>query len=588
MIRDNKKKRILLVTGLKDKNKSYLKKPLVATGIECIKYLDNDFINSEVIILKTHWKKENLSKNFSYINNIYNNYLMEITHFLNKIHKVNYSLDYWKVIIGPWLKRFIFIVYDRLYNIKLIKKKYHISYVKINNYSEKDFLFNDYNDLDYKFETDEWNNIVYDQIIKSLKYFRVKKFNKIENNSNLIKKNNNLLSIFFFWVNKFFFSLFVKKNNSLFINTYFSKAELLLLQLKLRQIPFFPEEYIKLKFKKNIQFRVKKNKKKRDTFGLVLDSIIFKHFPKIYLEGYKKTIKFIDTLSWPKKPRFIFSSNSFFNDDVFKIYLAEQKRRYHTKMISGQHGGGFFSSKYYFNQDLQFDVSDFVLTWGFKNKFSKKFVPMFNFLTANKNLNPNYMNNHNLLFIDYEFPRFSVGLGIGMFQDKKHLELLEDRFVFFKKINNSVLNSTIVKSYPTDHGWCTKARFYDRGIKCKFSSRDDNFLKLLNSSKICVTNLNSTTFLQSLNLNHPTVIFFNKNIDLMNKEFSLSLKALEKVGIVFYTPEQAANHINLIWNSVDSWWNSKKVQDAVNFFCNKYSKRSNNKVNDLHNFFKDL
>ena len=122
MIRDNKKQRVLLVTALKDKNKLYLKKPLVATGVECIKYLDNDFINSEVIILKTHWKKENLSKKFSYINNIYNNYLIEISHFLNKIHKVNYSVDYWKVIIGPWLKRFIFIVYDRVQNIKLIKK----------------------------------------------------------------------------------------------------------------------------------------------------------------------------------------------------------------------------------------------------------------------------------------------------------------------------------------------------------------------------------------------------------------------------------------------------------------------------------
>lgn len=585
MIRDNKKQRVLLVTALKDKNKLYLKKPLVATGVECIKYLDNDFINSEVIILKTHWKKENLSKKFSYINNIYNNYLIEISHFLNKIHKVNYSVDYWKVIIGPWLKRFIFIVYDRVQNIKLIKKKYNISYVKINNYLEKDFLFNDYNDFDYKTHTDEWNNIIYDQIIQCLKYFKVKKFNKIENDSNLIKKKINLLSILFFGINKFF-SLFVKKNDGFFINTYFSKVQLLLLHLKLRQIPFFPEEYIKLKFKKNIQFRIKKNKKKRDTFGLVLDSIIFKHFPKIYLEGYKKTIKFIDSLSWPTTPRFIYSSNSFFNDDVFKIYLAEQKRRYHTKMISGQHGGGFFSSKYYFNQDLQFDISDFVLTWGFEKKFSDKFVPMFNFLKANKYVKKNYMNNNYLLFIDYEFARFSAGLGIGMFQDKKHLELLEDRFIFLKKISNSVRNSTIVKLFPTDNGWCTKKRYDDRGIKCKFSFRDDSFLKLLNSSKICVTNLNSTTYLQSLNLNHPTVIFFNKNIDLVNEEFSLSLKALKKVGIFFNTPEEAANHINLIWNSIDSWWNSKKVQDTVNFFCNKYSKKSNNKVNDLNNFFK--
>jgi putative transferase (TIGR04331 family) len=587
MIRGNKKQRVLLVTALKDKNKSYLKKPLVATEIGCIKYLDIDFINSDVIILKNHLKKENLSKNFSYINNIYNNYLIEMSHFLNKIHKVNYSLDYWKVIIGPWLKHFIFIVYDRLQNIKLIKKKYGISHVKIKNYLEKDFLFNDYNDFDSKNHTDQWNNIIYDQIIQSLKYFKVKKFNQIENNDSLIKKKINLLSILFLGVNKFF-SLFVRKNNSFFINTYLSKPKLLLLQLKLKQIPFFPEEFIKLKFKKNIQFRLKKNKNNRDTFELVLDSIILKHFPKIYLEGYKETIKLIDTLSWPTKPRFIYSSNSFFNDDVFKIYLAEQKRRNNTKIISGQHGGGYFSSKYFFIQDLQLDISDFILTWGFKKKFSDKFVPMFNFLNANKYKKKNYMNNNNLLFIDYELSRFSNRLGISMFQDKKHLELLEDRFVFLKKISNNILNSTIVKLYPTDYGWCTKERFYDRGVKCKFSSRGESFLKLLNSSKICVTNLNSTTYLQSLNLNHPTVIFFNKNIELTNEEFSLSLKVLKKVGIFFNTPEEAANHINLIWNSIDSWWSSKKVQNAVNFFCNKYSKRSNNKVNDLNNFFKDF
>jgi putative transferase (TIGR04331 family) len=213
---------------------------------------------------------------------------------------------------------------------------------------------------------------------------------------------------------------------------------------------------------------------------------------------------------------------------------------------------------------------------------------MFNFLKVNKKTKLNYINNDNLLFIDYEFTRFPYGLGLGMFQDSKHLELLEDRFIFLKKINNSILNSTIVKMYPTDYGWSTKERYYDKQIKCKFASRNDNFLKLLNTSKICVTNINSTTYLQSLNLNHPTVVFFNKNIDLLNEEFLLSLKNLEKVGIVFFKPEEAANHVNLIWNSIDSWWNSKKVQNAVNYFCNKHSKRSNNKVNDLYNFFKKL
>lgn len=582
---EEKKKRILLVTSLKDKDKSFLKKPLLATNAGCIKYSEKDFINSDLIILKNHWKKKNLSKRFIYIDKIYKNYLIKIADFLNRTHKVNYSVYYWKIILGPWLRRFIFIIYDRWQNIRLIKKNFKITYVKINNYSEKDFLFNDYNDFDYKIHTDKWNNVIYHQIIQYLKYFNVKKFNTISQKNESIKKKN-LLSIFFFRISKFF-SLFVRNKDSFFIGTYFSKIDLLFLKLKLRQIPFFPEEFIKLKFKKNIKFRINKKKKYKDTFELILDSLILKNLPKIYLEGYKKTIKFINTLSWPKMPRFIYTSNSFFNDDVFKIYLAEKKRRYNTKLITGQHGGGFFTSKYYFNQDLQFDISDFVLTWGFKKKLSNKFVPMFNFLKVNKK-KLNYVNNDNLLFIDYEFTRFPYGLGLNMFQDSKHLELLEDRFIFLKKINKSILNSTIIKMYHTDYGWSTKERYYDKQIKCKFVSRNDNFLKLLNASKICVTNINSTIYLQSLNLNHPTVVFFNKNIDLVNEEFLLSLKNLEKVGIVFFKPEEAANHVNLIWNSADSWWNSKKVQNAVNYFCNKHSKRSNNKVNDLYNFFKKL
>jgi putative transferase (TIGR04331 family) len=140
--------------------------------------------------------------------------------------------------------------------------------------------------------------------------------------------------------------------------------------------------------------------------------------------------------------------------------------------------------------------------------------------------------------------------------------------------------------YPHDFGWDTKKRFNSNGIFCGFSKRNDSFFKLLNNSRLCVTNVDSTTYLQSLNFNFPTIIFFNKNISIMTEEFLRDLEVLKEVKVFFDTPDQAANHTNLVWDSVEEWWTTKKVQDAVNFFCDKYSKRSKNRINDLYNYFK--
>ena len=116
------KRRILLVTALKDKKKEYLKKPLIAISPGCIKYLDHDFYKSDLKILDNDLKKKSLSKYCRNINKLYNYYLNKLSIKLNENHKVQYSKDYWKVIIGPWLLYFISIVYERIRSVELAKR----------------------------------------------------------------------------------------------------------------------------------------------------------------------------------------------------------------------------------------------------------------------------------------------------------------------------------------------------------------------------------------------------------------------------------------------------------------------------------
>jgi putative transferase (TIGR04331 family) len=580
-----KEKRILLISRLKDKKKPYLKKPLLAINDGCIKYQDKDFLNSDLLIVKKYLKNNDIKKDFDYVQKIYNFFLVKISSQLNKTHKVNYPIEYWRVIIGLWLCRFIFIIYERLKSANYLKKNYKILFVKVANEKKKLYECIDTYEFENKIANhqDEWNNLIYEDIFKILEYFPIKKFNYSEN----IKKNFPISQICKDFLLNIIFNIssYLSKKKYFFIGTYLSFKELILLQFKLGQLPFFARENIrpKLKLNNNLRLWNTVNLKKK-SLKSILDILIPKYIPKIYLEGYESAIKFVEKLNWPKKPKFICSSISFYHDDIFKIYLAEQKLKNKTKFISMQHGGLYFTSKFFPFQIYQSEISDFFLTWGYKKKFSPKFVPIFNF--ANRYKKIYYKKKGKLLFINYEFPRFPYSVGSGLLTDSRNLKLLEDSFIFFKNLKYEVSNSTLIKLYPHDFGWDLTKRFNDNGIFCKFSNRNDNFFKLLNNSRLCVTNIDSTTYLQSLNLNFPTVIFFNKKVSFFTDDFLRDLKVLKKAKVFFDTPEQAAKQINFIWDSIENWWHSKLVQNAVNFFCEKYSKKSKNRVEDVYNYFK--
>ncbi len=53
-----------------------------------------------------------------YVEEIYEKYLKVLASNLNNCHNEDHSLKYWRVIIGPWLIKFIIVIYDRYLSIK--------------------------------------------------------------------------------------------------------------------------------------------------------------------------------------------------------------------------------------------------------------------------------------------------------------------------------------------------------------------------------------------------------------------------------------------------------------------------------------
>ena len=134
-----------------------------------------------------NYKIDSIDKNFSYLLEIYELLLETLSIKLNKIHNLNYSAQYWRIIIGPWLFEFISIIFYNWKVLEYINNNYSIKHVEIAKSKESKNYFKDYNDFSYSSMTDEFNNIVYTDLLKYFKNIKIKYF---FNNKKKITQSN--------------------------------------------------------------------------------------------------------------------------------------------------------------------------------------------------------------------------------------------------------------------------------------------------------------------------------------------------------------------------------------------------------------
>ena len=103
--------------------------------------------------------------------------------------------------------------------------------------------------------------------------------------------------------------------------------------------------------------------------------------------------------------------------------------------------------------------------------------------------------------------------------------------------------------------------------------------------RISISTYNATTFLETLSLNFPTIIFWDEEFSSISLDAKKFFSALESVGIFHKSPQSAAQKIIDIWDDIPAWWNSSDDQKVRRQFCNQYSKLSNSPVEDLLNVF---
>jgi putative transferase (TIGR04331 family) len=444
------------------------------------------------------------------------------------------------------------------------------------------------NEFSSLYVTDAWNHHIYSSIIKNftkIPFTEIKKnitknFNKNNSyfNLNFVKKK-----ILLFIEN--FFKFYIKKNNFFFINTYLPFKQEFFLKLLLKQIPIITLE-IENVINKKIDFDARKiidlKSKEYSGFESCIRTLIPENIPTIYLENYNSANDLVSNVCWPNKPKTIITGVNFHYDDIFKIWTAS-KVESKTELIIMQHGGSMGTAKFNSSLDHQIKIADKFITSGWRhdsNDWSNdqnKLYP-FGIIKNIRNENPSTNKKGNIFMFGSVFPRYSYAMGSYPASANQVIKHIHDQFSFVENISEKQFDRLRLRLFSPDWGWEQKKRWSDKFPRLKFSTQKiDSVYK---QARVCIMNYDSTTLIESLSRNIPTIVFLDPLIFTLHDRARIYFDEIFKFGILKNTPIDAANQLNIVWNHLEDWWCNKDLQYSVKYFCDYFA---NNKKENIFN-----
>ena len=155
-------------------------------GHWCCHYKQNSKRFFDDKILSHPWDKfATFQKDYKEIQKIYEASLLTMQEILNELFNKNYSLRYWRILIGPWLNAIISIYYEKKLLINKSKKIKKAKIIRF-KFKREDYIPNSTQDFIARTSSDEWNyyfflDILQNSLNEKFKFKEINLFLKPDN-----------------------------------------------------------------------------------------------------------------------------------------------------------------------------------------------------------------------------------------------------------------------------------------------------------------------------------------------------------------------------------------------------------------------
>lgn len=527
----------------------------------------------DAIVAPYHWDdRAKLYSDYQYLCGLHEQLLASLAAQLNQLHSVDHSLRYWRILIGPWLGWFTQVLFDRWESIHLAIASFDILETLCFAQPDAHLVPSDMATFISLSMRDDWNHHVYGQILKQFTSVKVvqqagRRAESLTSATRATPVGLRLKRALLQWYCNAM-SIAGNDSDAFFLNTYLPGRTELIFHLRFGQPPILWRTIAPVKVANNAAARQwVAAGESLSPFEMCARALIPAQIPTMYLEGYQQLIQQSAGLPWPKNPKLIWTSNSYWADDTFKAWAAAKVER-GTPLVIGQHGGGLGMNLFQFNEEHQIAICDRHLTWGWTEPGQVKLKPTGAFKLVGHRRHSAKKQTKALLVTDAG-PRYSWEQQ-SLYLASQWLDYFHDQCNFVSYLNQSIRQELIVRLYPYDFGWDQAARWRDRFPTLQVDRGQSNIATEILNSALIVGTVNSTAYLEAIILGVPTVIFWNPQRSELRASAVPYFEDLKRVGIFHESPESAAQHVNKIWDNINAWWETPELQAVLHRFTTRY------------------
>lgn len=576
---------MLLITT-SDQSRLEKNKEILFLGTWCVKEKYKSLWSKlDYQILNHHWDDPyQMEKDSRKIDDIYEKILDQLVLWLNNYHSLDWTNREWRIVIGPWLHKFIEISFDRWRSIESSNEKFDIKETVIANVNLEDIYTKSFSDLSKKSKTKDWNRNFYDLIIKYLDRIPY----RIDNDTKYKRKDfdNKKLKIknfSFFCLKKVIkFRLLMpllnilKKNDQIaIVDSYLNLKNIITLKIIFRSFPlgdYTPFKYFSLSNKDSLkrnEINLKLNT--LNQYEKFIADIIPRIIPSIYIEDLKKILNFSNKIALPKSPKLIITAVSIWHDEIFKIWAAKNINK-GSKLAILQHGGDYGYALVTPFEKHEEKISEQYFVWGWGKKDSNMINIPVHIVNKKDEAKFNQKGNITIVTNFLNENKYLSQIHSSWLHAKRSKRYTDNISGLIKSLYGEVKAKMILRKFPLDNSIPKNINQLLNQKKISLSNIKNMSIEL-NSSKITIFTYSSTPFLESMVLDRPCLLFYDEFLEPIREDAKEYFNFLIEVNIIHITIDSLKNHLVNIEDGIEKWWNNNLVVDAKNLFCEKFARK---------------
>jgi putative transferase (TIGR04331 family) len=565
------------------------KQEILFLGTWCVPYDRRPELESlDFRVLPLVWDDRELFYHTAqYLDERYEALIEALGAYLNTVHGVSHGHRYWRIILGPWLRRYLHGFYDRYYYVKEAFRHYPELETYVLN--ESDYRAPvDMLDFSKNAGLDVQNLQFFSQVLTALGHtYRSRTLESGWPKPNPYTAQPTRAGRLAGWSKwsgrqglRFLegpASRLLSKTASIALcEMYQSRRETwsVVLRSGFRAAPLvipgkwsFPTPVPQFNDARNGLQSVAAD----DEFGSVFVKSLPHNFPTLYLEGYEQARD--ETLDRHSKfPKVLVSQTGWYFSEGLKFLAAEASEK-GSRLVASQHGGFYGMVRSMPDESHESKLSDSYVVWGWANSESgnQRSLPgskMSAALSIQRKKDSN-VTDDTISFVTVTGPRYLLKF-LSSPVGGQWEEYFEWESRFLSALSEDAMRRIVLRPLPRDYGWNLKDRISKEHPNVKW---DDGrpFVHRLKQSSLLVIDNPVTTFLEAMAANVPSVLFWDPSRWEMREEAEAYIQMLRDAGILWDLPEEAAAKVDEIRQDPWEWWGTSQVQKARETLGERYA-----------------